>query len=572
MAVFGLLLGAGLVAAGPAVFAKGIDFDHGLYRVAIDSSSPLEAAIASAPQFERRIVMDPRGALSRGEIDIWVSGERLTAWDTDKGNAALAALEKAVASYTHARLLLEKDKAAAFPVEIELEYVARTTTTTGGTQGPGPGDAGALGPAERSGEEASGTATGGSETTASGATDDDQLSRYFSFAAQETTTQTPSTLSPPFPFKPLVLAYLFLVPMNFVVLVYGGSMMNERLASRGEALLATPSTRLEIIAGKTLPYLLLIIILGMFTGLFIGAGFVSLLAVLALGLAFLGLVFVAAMLSRSFRELTFLTVMGGVLLTAYAFVPAIFSEVHPIALISPITLVVFELRSRPVELAQVLYAVAPLTLVAGALFHLGSGLYTEEDLFHQKSVGAKLLDALARPVRGIRSGFALSLLLLPFVLVAELLLVALLFTSPISFGLAGALLGTAALEEVFKALPSYAAVTRGAIEARKAPLFGALTGAGFFVAEKSFLLVSLIGLYNVPIGAAVLGEGLAGATGGVLALLLLAPLVLHTVTASISAKGATMGRRGFLSAVALAILIHLGYNLLVLQLAGGGLD
>ncbi len=60
----------------------------------------------------------------------------------------------------------------------------------------------------------------------------------------------------------------------------------------------------------------------------------------------LGATFVGAMFARSFKELTFVTVAVSVFLTAYTFVPAIFTQVTPIALISPLTLVVRDLTGQ----------------------------------------------------------------------------------------------------------------------------------------------------------------------------------------------------------------------------------
>jgi hypothetical protein len=46
------------------------------------------------------------------------------------------------------------------------------------------------------------------------------------------------------------------------------------------------------------------------------------------------------------------------------------------------------------------------------------------------------------------------------------------------------------------------------------------------------------------------------------------PLLLHTVTAAISAVGASRGRRSYTVALGIAITLHLAYNLTVVSFSG----
>jgi RsiW-degrading membrane proteinase PrsW (M82 family) len=109
---------------------------------------------------------------------------------------------------------------------------------------------------------------------------------------------------------------------------------------------------------------------------------------------------------------------------------------------------------------------------------------------------------------------------------------------------------------------------------KRAALFGALVGLGFFLAEKAFLLASLAGLMDVPAGAAVFGPaGVAAAStpiAGALALLF-APMVLHISTAALTGWGASQGKRVFAATFVLAIAIHTLYNLAAIRIMGGGL-
>lgn len=555
----------------PQLLHHGLDFDSGLYRVAITPDSPLVPAVEGSRLF-RVVQADPRTALETGQADLVVTPTLASAIPNAKGDAALAALKQAAKDYTFAELTLEKDQGAAFPVRVDLTYAQQARL---GQANGFPTSIPTAPTPETTPSGTSGSVTGSTSSSGGNVIPQGTKTSGFDLLPPERSVNTPETLAPPFPFRSLLLAYAFLIPMNFVVQVYAGSAIGERLGRKGEALLASPARPWEIILGKAIPYFLLM--MGICAGIVvaIGGGWLSLLAVAPLAYSFLALEFVAAMFARSFRELTFLTVFTSVLLTIYAFLPAVFTEVHPIALISPISLVVMDLHHDAWTWGQVLYATVPLALFSTILYVLGAALYTEEDLFHQKPVMTKAIDMLARQVKGMGSAIKVQLMLIAVVLVVELLLMTFLFAWPVKVGTVGILLGVALCEESFKGLPSYAATSRGLLPLKRAALFGALVGLGFFLAEKGLLLLSLSGVMDIPAGQAVFGTSggaaIAGPSGAIVLLLLVAPMLLHVGTASLTGWGASKGRKVFLAAFALAVTIHTVYNLAIVKLLGGGL-
>ncbi|MUW15523.1 PrsW family intramembrane metalloprotease, partial [Halorubrum sp. CBA1125] len=187
------------------------------------------------------------------------------------------------------------------------------------------------------------------------------------------TAGSPGSIAPPFPFVSLLLAFVFLVPMNFLVQAYGSSVLDERTNRRGEPLLVTPLSPVDIVAGKTLPYAGLAVLVTVAIAAAVGGGPLSVIAVLPIVATFLAATFVGAMFARSFKELTFVTVGVSVLLTTYAFVPAVFTNVTPVALVSPLTLVVFDLQGEAVSAGEVLFATTPMAVGAALLFGLGLG-------------------------------------------------------------------------------------------------------------------------------------------------------------------------------------------------------
>ena len=565
------------------------------------------------------------------------------ATDTRKGAAAAASVREAIEAHNERLMRAEPNETAAFPLTVTLRYAERSGGPADGpTLGGSGGESATGGDGATGGESATGgddatTADGGS-AAADGGSDPagdatDGNSDAGDTAADETrdtagdtvdsetedtagdtaadedepgeateadgpavppvgsgvfgadTTGSPSSITPPFPFVSLLLAFLFLVPMNFLIQAYGSSILDERTNRRGEPLLVTPLSPAEIVAGKTLPYAVAAAAATVLIALAVGGGALSVVAVLPVAAAFLGATFVGAVFARSFKELTFLTVGVSVLVTTYAFVPAIFTNVTPVALVSPLTLVVFDLQGEAVSAGQTLFSTAPMTLGAGLLFALGLGVYREEDLFSQKPVTRKLLDALAvrlspvtasearlsrRRLRALGSVALLTGCAIPFVFVAELLAVAVLFALPVTVSVPVLLVTIAFVEEVAKSAGLYAGFERGVFDRSDAVAVavGVASGTGFFLAEKATAVVQVVGLTDLFLGRAAFADvaGLSGHAPAALAALLAAPLVLHVVATTVAAAGAVRGRTAYAVALALSTLVHAAYNVGVVSL------
>ncbi|MFB6086883.1 MAG: ABC transporter permease subunit, partial [Haloarculaceae archaeon] len=564
----------------PAVASQGAVLDQGLYRVGVTQDSPYYEVVSDDATF----VAKPNATTEDiGEsVELVVDGGEIVYGPSPKSRAAMEELRSAVKQYNYAQLRQADNQTAAFPVTVRLQYrdqsgVDRTyrvggtdrnqtrtpsgggNGTDSGTPTDGTGDTPASGPGD-------GTPTGGTDGTGTDGTgevgDTGGLGSLSSLSGG-TTVDSPSQLSPPFPFGSLVLAFVFIIPLNFLIQAYGSTILSERLNRRGELLLVSPVSKTDIIAGKTLPYFAAAmgveaVIAAGVTYVATGSlgGLVAVAAVTPLVVLFLAATFVGAMFARSFKELTFVTVTITVGLTSYAFVPAIFTDVTPIALISPLTIVVRSLQQQAVTAPQFLFSTTPPLLSALVLFGLGAGLYREEDMFAQRSIPLKVLDALAGRIRKRWHVAALVAVLLPFVFVLELLAIALLFAlGEVSIPLL--LVAVAVIEEIAKSLPIYAAYAHSRFErsVRSALALGFLSGLGFFVGEKLTHVAQLVGLPDLQTGQAALQLATGEFGTPALLALFLAPLVLHAVTATVSALGATRDRRSYVAALALAIAI-----------------
>lgn len=334
-------------------------------------------------------------------------------------------------------------------------------------------------------------------------------------------------------------------------------------------MLVSPASRYEIVAGKTLPYLLGLIGVIVAIAAVIGGGPMAVVAALPIALLFLAATFVGAMLARSFKELTFVTVTISVFLTTYTFVPAIFTDVNAVALISPLTLVVMDLQEAAVSGGEYLFSTSPFYLGAAVCFLLGIGVYREEDMFAQKPIPTKVIDAIASRIHGRRSIPVLSILFIPFIFASQLLAVALLFVVPQPVAVPLIIVVAATVEEIAKSIHVYAGFVRSRFEPtlRTGAVLGLLSGAGFFAGEKLTHIVQFVGLPDLAVGSAAFGPSVSVSSNPlVLVAIFLAPLALHVVTAVISALGASHGRFGYVGGLAVATIVHVTYNAGVIAL------
>jgi ABC-type Na+ efflux pump permease subunit len=551
--VVGFVVAVAVTAAlGVALSGATVAHDAGIYRIAVDEDNPYHAPAAEDPTFA---VLEPGpDVVADGRAEIAIRSGEVVVANSRKGRAALSEFRSTVETYNDAQMLEESNVSAAFPVAVELEYVQRENVD-GGTDD-----------AEDDSEDGNTSAAGGNGAGGGGQVNAPRIGGQPLLSSGQ--SGTPGSIQPPFPLGSLLLAFLFIVPMNFVIQAYGATILRERINRRGELLLVAPVAPADIVAGKTLPYFLAILAVAAVTAVGVGGGPVAVAAVAPIALLFLSATFLAAMFARSFKELTFLTVTISVTLTSYAFVPAVFTEVTPIALISPLTIVVRDLLGESTTAVEFAFSTGPLFLSSGVLFLLGAGIYREEDLFSQRPVHLKAVDALASRVRGRLSVGLLTLVFIPFVLVAELLAVALLFVFPEPLSIPVLLLSVALIEELAKSLHVYAAYHHELFERRRvttALSVGIASGVGFFLGEKVTLVVQLVQLPGIAEGQTAFPE--AAAVGGPLLLaMLLAPLALHTVTASISAVGASRGPSSYVVAYGVAVVVHLVYNAGVLTL------
>ncbi len=578
-------LAAFLIVAAVVPFALGGGGIYNeLYVVGVDEDNPYHDAVEDSD----RLRAEPASwsAFTSGELDVLIT-EAVHVGDTEKSEAAVSELRNAVRSH-NAELLAEENESAAFPVSVQLRYVDRGAVTeeapgeggANGTDGTDGGDS-ADGNESTAGD-GDGDTTDGGDTTGEGTEDDGGIGEAegtggdgFSFPSggldslfgQGGRAGTPSGVTPPFPFESLILAFAFLVPLNFVAQAYSTSVMNERIGRRGVLTLASPVSRYEIIAGKTLPYFAAAVGITVGVAAAVGGSAFSVAAVAPVALVFLALTFVGSMFARSYKELTFVTVFISVFVTSYVFVPAIFTDVEAIAAISPLSIVVQDLQNAPISPSWYLFSSAPLLFSSAVMFSLGAGVYREEDMFTQRGVPLKALDAISSWLHRRASVAKVSVVLIPFVFAVQLLVLAALFALPIEVSLPLLLVVVALVEEVAKTISVYAGFVNSVFERtpKNALVLGGISGVGFFVGEKMTHVAQIVGLERLEIGRAALGFGF-DVSPALAVVLFFVPLLLHVTVACIGSIGAVYGRREYAIALVGATVVHTTYNLTVVSL------
>ncbi|MDG6257508.1 MAG: PrsW family intramembrane metalloprotease [Methanomicrobiaceae archaeon] len=547
---------------------QGVHLQDGMYAMATDSPD-LAAVIAEDPRF-RVTLVDANTIPPGGAFDLAVIGGRITVAKTDRAQAALAAFTRDYARYETWVYTRQDDLFAAYPlwideipVKSELDFLATQQGQTVGAlprRGAPPVPEGtveivatpsaslSLSPDDLRGE------------LAAGAAEDPQVSRYAGVLAADHSDlafKTPSQLSPPLPFDSIILIFVFIFPLYFTSQFFMMSIMNERVDRKGEVLLTTPARPWQIIAGKALPYLALMVAVSLLLTLANGASMTIMLPLLPVILFFLAFALFIGMVSRSFKELSFLSIFFSTVATSYLFFPSIFANVHVISLISPLTLIVLQVQGEAVGAMEYFYATSLFWLTSAVLFALCTANFTEERLFTSTRllstvrafVGSAL--SLRRPHLSV---FLAAACTIPFVFMAQLMLLVVLFNLPMPLSLVTLLLGAACVEECAKAVPLYALARKapGMLTWPRLATLGAAIALGFLAGEKALLFATLAQISESVFGA-VLFTSLQA---------LWFPLSLHFIGVFITGSAVMAGgRRALLPGILAASLVHSLYNL-----------
>ncbi len=362
-----------------------------------------------------------------------------------------------------------------------------------------------------------------------------------------TKVELPETFYPQNLASNMLIGFIFLIPSYFIMQVYSSSILKDRIKKRFEILIATPIKNYEIIIGTLTPYLTLSTTIVVITSVIIGINFLHTLYYIFPPLLFLfTLQGFIAMISRSYREATFLLVMANLLITSYLFLPAIFSGL-PLSKISPITFLLQEIRGEEINIQDVLFSNFQFIVMAIFLLYLSSNSLDSEMLSSNKPILPKTIDILSKVVNSEFKAFIFAFSTVPFALIAELFILFILSSLPIPV-LTTLLLSIfifAMIEEFLKSSIIYSATKTNFI---KNPKIAIIVALGFFVSEKLLLIISnqYLTIFMTS--------------------LLILPLLLHMTSSLVfyilSVKG--VGMKNIYLAYFSAVTIHFAYNAVIL--------
>ena len=542
--------------------------DDDLYSVAVTNSRFIPV-LEIDNRFDAIVTDEKEGRIlyNSGTVDLWIKGETIYYPGTDKSIAALNALESSTKKYREIALFeqtTEDNFYDAFPVWVESHYLERTQTFYVGIE-----------------EEVEDGVEGGVSEETSGKVDETEDTSGFEtelptsieteiggtniFVKQSNLT-TPSQLSPPIPFRSVIVSFLFIFPMYFITQFYSASIMSERVNRRCEPLLTAPLRSGEIVIGKMLPYLGITLVTIVGISLYLSSIKISLYILSLLfpvTLFFLAVAFFCAIIARSFKELTFVSVFFATAMSSYLFFPAMFMSVPTIGAISPMTFVVKLLEGEIFSINEYLFSTAVFYFTSVALLFFAASIFKEEDLFTQKSVTSKALDVVESCIfenHVYASIFALSIIFIPFAFMIELLMLSLMFNLPMPLSIIVFFMGVAFVEEVFKSAGILTLFSRDKVNKniKNALVLALMSALGFFIGEKILILITLAPVLTSPYGHVMFGE-----IGGFL-IQLSYPLLLHIATVLIVSLGLLFyGTKKFPIFFAISFIVHAFYNFIV---------
>ncbi len=547
---------------------SGVHMQDGMYRIGIDDPN---VARVVAPDSRFAAYLDNGPALweNRFAYDIVILNGEVYAADTDKGRAAAKTLERDYEGYVSYVAAGEPDLFAAYPLWIDLQYVKSEIdflATQSGQQVGAPANARVpptpAGPIEAVTLPPSAMPVSEEDLREhlAEAGSDNSLKRYTGIVSGDSAMdrfRTPSELSAPLPFDAIILVFVFIFPLYFTSQFFMMSVMNERVGRAGEALLSTPVRPLAIVAGKALPYFTIMILIAAAITLFAGAPLTILLPLIPVVLFFLANALIIGMASRSFKELSFISIFFSTLATSYLFFPTVFANTHVISIISPLTLVVLGIQGDGFTAMEYVYSTVLFFATSIILFYAGIVNFREERLFSEKTLTSRFADFVSGGIGRDHphlSLFLLAAFTIPFVFMAQMLTLVFFFNIPMPLSLVLLTVSAAFIEEFAKSIGLYAVARElpGFLTPKNLLLGAVVIGLGFLAGEKLLLFATL----------AQITESIFGSVLFLSLQVLWMPLLLH-ITGVLITGGFLLlwGRHAYGPGLVAASVVHSLYNL-----------
>lgn len=540
-----LLLLIVFAAVSAVMSSSGIRSDYMMYTAAtqIELRDSRFVTFHAEPSEGKRAVRD-------GKADVYLGFDGLLYIISSGSRKSLAASEELIKAIRtdFEEFLYEKYGMKAYPVFVRAVYLDRGKTAPSGKI-----DLERVKKAVEEVEKKTGEAGGEERTTAPPTpeprmpVEEKRTLQIEKLILGERGYTTPYAFSAPSLIGKMVYAFLLILPSYFAVQVYSSSFIEDRFSGRLIALLSTPLSARTVLLGKMLPYFILSTALVGITSIIL-ANPASVIYVLPPLMFLFSIQTLFALLSRSYKEMTFLILVSSLIVTGYLFIPAIFAGTVPFSKVSPITLLLSSLEGETVTLRDYLISTFQF-FAAFALFILicARGLNAEV-LDFQGGIVDRFLEACRRVVTSYVWLVAYIGLSMAPVFMAEFMLATTLFAFPLQFSIPFFLMTIAAVEEFFKTAALHSAIRNG-LEWWKAAVAG---GTAFLVFEKLLVVVDA-GVFS----------------SAMMAGMLVLPLTLHISTMLLFGYLIRRNPRGYWTAYLAATLLHFAYNFGVVSLVLG---
>jgi hypothetical protein len=588
------------------IYHQDLVISKGLYNVGVSASGPsIVDERFNVVELERETGYS---YLQQGTIDLYIDGDDVISNNSERSQYAAGALQQYLEKQELLRVANEYEIDRAFPLRIEISYLdtsesspsAETGTSLPNIPEPSPVAEAPVAPAPSISFEAELPAASAeappeppmpkpapagaepsltlppvltlpSEPLTVRATDaavrqqldnfatSHQLPEFKAEFLSENDIIIPSLMNPPIPLAQVIITFLYVVPVFFISLFFTSSFTEEKVSRKLIVLLSAPVTRLQVILGKMLPYLVYSIFIIIAITLILGGNVLLGLAIFVPVMLFIFSIYLMVALTyRTFKDQTFFSVLALSVVTVYLVGPAMFTGVNDLSYISPLTLAVEMYRGESFGISEYFLATTPLFLVFLQTMFIGTRVFNEEYLMGFRPLHTKVAEAIYLTMD--RKHLNISMLLLGMCLVPVVFMVELASTAfvsnlamPLTLGFL--LIISVVVEEIAKSAGVVILLQNNALGNWKAVLkLSFLSALGFMLAEKLLLFLALSVVSESMFVSAMFSGGL-----------LLLPLALHVVsTAIVCLLTARLGTRFYPVAIIAGSIIHTLYNLSVM--------
>jgi hypothetical protein len=335
--------------------------------------------------------------------------------------------------------------------------------------------------------------------------------------------------------------------------------MTEKTERRITVLMSAPVTPFQIIAGKMLPYMAFSLASVVVVTLLLKSNLLLAMAIFIPVILFIFAVYlIVPLVYRTFKDVTFISMLAISAITSYLIFPAMFSGVNDLSYMSPLTLAVKMFREEPFGLKEYLFATASMSLVFVLSVYIGSRILNEEYLMGFRPLHRKAAEAIYLAINRSHihaSITLLSLLLIPVAFMVQLVALALSLNLPMPYALGGLLLTAAVIEEVTKSAGIAVLLEKRVVKSvQNVLVLSLLSALGFLVAEKLLLYISLGTVSRSTLSVVLFSSGT-----------FLIPLTAHFVfTAIVGLLTSRFSTRYYSLAVLAGAIVHALYNSVVL--------